>query len=137
MLVGEKYRKNDSGIAQVLGDWSSHYRSWRDIKFAPILIIKYEDLLINTRDTFLKILKFLNMFIKIENNEKKIQNTISSCSFESLSKKEQDEGFLEAIETGMPPTAGVGIGIDRIVMIFTGRTSIKDVILFPAMRSNK
>ena len=96
MLVGEKYRKNDSGIAQVLGDWSSHYRSWRDIKFAPILIIKYEDLLINTRDTFLKILKFLNMFIKIENNEKKIQNTISSCSFESLSKNEQDEGFLEA-----------------------------------------
>ena len=96
MLVGEKYGKNNSGIAQILGDWSSHYRSWRDLKFAPILIIKYEDLLIDTRETFLKILKFLNMFMKIEKDEKKIQNTIESCSFENLSKKEQEEGFLEA-----------------------------------------
>ncbi|QCI24484.1 lysine--tRNA ligase [Buchnera aphidicola (Muscaphis stroyani)] len=67
--------------------------------------------------------RFLN---QIENKKREMNQNIL-----------YDENYIEALEYGLPPTSGLGIGIDRLIMILTNQTSIRDVILFPTLRSLK
>ena len=76
-------------------------------------------------------------------NKERIKNTIEKKLLEeqqkSLKKGNEeanpfDKDFVNAIEIGMPPTGGLGLGIDRMVMLLTGQDSIRDVLLFPFMK---
>ena len=86
----------EKGNVHFIGSWNEHYLSWKNIGFAPVKIVKYEDLANDTYAEFLSILKFLNNFILIQIDKKKIKKTIKNCSFEILKKKEKKEGFIEA-----------------------------------------
>ncbi len=82
-----------------LTDWSGHYQSWKNISFCPIKIIKYEDIILNTRAVFISLLEFLSKFIKVKIENIKLEKAISSTSFKALRKLEDEKGFLESAIT--------------------------------------
>ncbi len=95
-------KKNDPsnfGNFTFLNSWSEHYKSWLHTKQFNLLFIKYEDLENDTFNTFKKIVEFLNKIMKkkekIDSN--RLIKIIDAVSFESLKKKENDEGFPEAV----------------------------------------
>ena len=96
ILTGDKWGSKNFGISEVLGSWSEHYKSWQNIKFAPILNVKYEDLMNDTKNSLIKIINFLQKFYEIKVDNKKISKTVESCKFENLRNMEKKLGFDEA-----------------------------------------
>ena len=92
-------RKNDLKNLDFnyLGKWSNHYSSWINNNFCPIKIIKYEDLLKDTEKAFISILDFISNFIYLKIDKDKIQNSIDTTNFDSLSKMEKKENFEESV----------------------------------------
>jgi lysyl-tRNA synthetase, class II len=78
-----------------------------------------------------------NAFTEINDADEQAQRFAQQQSERAAGDAEAEEGdpdYVEALSYGMPPTSGIGLGIDRLAMLFAGKESIRDVILFPAQR---
>jgi lysyl-tRNA synthetase class 2 len=74
-----------------------------------------------------------NAFSEI--NDPKTQDERFAAQAELVGGEQGDPDYVEALAYGMPPTGGLGLGIDRLAMVLTGRETIRDVVLFPALRT--
>ena len=93
--------------------------------------------LVERFELFIGGMEIANSFTELNDPIDQIERLNAQVKLRAKGDKEAqvvDHSFIEAMESGMPPTGGVGIGIDRLVMLFTNNTSIKDVTFFPAMR---
>jgi lysyl-tRNA synthetase, class II len=83
-------------------------------------------------------MEFSNAFTELNDPDEQRARFEQQSADEAAGDEETqpyDEDYVRALEHGMPPTGGIGIGIDRLVMVLSGRQSIREVVLFPAMRT--
>jgi lysyl-tRNA synthetase, class II len=85
-------------------------------------------------------MEFANAFSELNDSEEQAERFEMQAAERAAGATEAEEGdpdFVEAMSYGMPPTGGCGIGMDRLAMVLTGRDTIRDVILFPALRQHE
>ena len=74
MITESSWGTEGFGVASILGSWSEHYKSWQSLNFAPKIIVKYENLINDTKGTLISILNFLSNLMDIKIEKKKSQN---------------------------------------------------------------
>ena len=80
----------------VVSDWQNHYRTWKNFKLVEVKIVKYEDLILSPKNTFISILNFINKFMQVDIDEDRIKNVLMSTEFSKLQQSENKYGFKES-----------------------------------------
>ena len=110
------------------------------VEMSPLAKKKRDDQrLVERFEGFVGGMEICNAFTElndpIDQRERLEQQESLQAQFQDEEMDRLDEDFLVAIEHGMPPTGGLGLGIDRLVMLFSGQRNIREVVLFPQLRS--
>jgi lysyl-tRNA synthetase class 2 len=93
--------------------------------------------LVERFEVFCSGMEFGNAFSELndpDEQRRRFEEQSAAAAAGDAETQPYDEAYVRALEHGMPPTGGIGIGIDRLVMLLTGKDSIREVVLFPAMR---
>src|SRR5947208_15680601 len=96
-----------------------------------------DETLVERFETVVSGMEFSNAFSELNDSEEQAQRFAMQDEERAagdVTAEAGDPDFVEALSYGMPPTGGLGVGIDRLAMVLTGRDTIRDVILFPLLR---
>jgi lysyl-tRNA synthetase class 2 len=96
-----------------------------------------EEGLVERFEAFVNGMEISNAFTELNDPDEQRARFEAQARYSEAGDEEAqpfDEVFIEALEHGMPPTGGLGLGIDRLTMVLTGKTTIREVVLFPALR---
>ena len=95
-IITNPTKKNRYIGFTVLSDWQNHYRTWKNCKLVEVKIVKYEDLILSPKNTFISILNFINKFMQVDIDEDRIKNVLMSTEFSKLQQSENKYGFKES-----------------------------------------
>jgi lysyl-tRNA synthetase class 2 len=108
------------------------------LELSPLAKQKADDpSLVDRFELFIARMEMANAYTELNDPEEQRRRFLAQLRAREAGDEEAhrfDEDFVRALEYGLPPTAGEGVGIDRLVMLFTDRASIREVILFPLLR---
>lgn len=108
------------------------------VEISPLSKLNHEDPRFTDRfELFIIGREYANAFSELNNpiqQYERFEAQIEEQANGNDEANDMDIDFVEALEVGLPPTVGIGIGIDRLVMLLTNSDSIKDVLLFPQMK---